>query len=37
VNFTKKKHAALGIEVNKKGNTEGMGRINLKDHMGKEK
>ncbi len=33
-----KKYAALGIEVKKKnGNTKGMGRINLKDHMGKEK
>jgi hypothetical protein len=33
-----KKYAALLIQVKKKdGETEGMGRINPKDHMGKEK
>jgi hypothetical protein len=35
-NYTKK--AAVGIEVNtKEGRTEGMGRINPKQHMWKEK
>ena len=33
-----KKYAALGIEIKtKEGRTEGMGRINPKQHMGKEK
>jgi hypothetical protein len=36
-NYTKK-NAALGIEIKtKEGRTEGMGRINPKQHMGKEK